>query len=687
MRGSLFFVLFSRYVLANTARTTHISHDAASRPPPGSAAPGALLANRYKVEAIIGWGGQAVVYRASDTRRGGVVAVKVVRGDLAATDLADAIAALAWEGRLLQRLSHPALPRAIQLLVEPTTVLFARELIAGRSLHELAAGRACDARQVRDWAIQLCDLLTYLHTRSPAVICGDIKPSNLIVRSDGRLALIDLGAAQTLPRRPPRVPRPRHGTPGYAAPEQLGAWGSDERSDLFSLAATCYELLTGLDPASAPLQFDLDQLNRRAPEYEAALRWALNLDRSQRPPSAAAMRAALAVSPAAQPLVLAPALRVDTVEDLVRAAARHPFLLDAALLSGAVERWMATHSDPAIGKLLHELRATNARTGGRKRREALLQVLTPPQGSPHIQFWPAELHFGVLPLRRWRTWLRGQRLTLRNTATTPLRWEVDGEARSDADVRIWSNGRAVRHVEGVLLPGANVDLEVVAAAQHGRRQGQITLRCGAYLASIPWEGEGQAGLPLGTRIVTSLQAIDTHQMGLVPLLEDLLARGVLERWLQEQGQTTLASEIATARADGSLSALWQRLLVSALLHMCDPQRFPRLQVQPQPWHSAPLPVGSSGQAFITLENRGTTSCLLTWSSHCTWAGVTGVSTLLGPGERTTQSIVLEPPRDLPLTPQIVHLELRAAALSVPVTLQIPLAPPSLWNQMMGWFTR
>jgi hypothetical protein len=670
---------------ANTEATQRLQAPQAA--PPGTLAPGAVVAGRYTVQALLGWGGQALVYRAADARRGEAVALKVVRADLGKADRDAATTALLWEGRLLQRLHHAALPFAVQLQPKGDAWL-ARELVAGRTLAE-AAGGPCDERTVLRWALQLCDLLTYLHAQRPPVICGDIKPRNLVLRSGGALALIDLGAAQTLTRRPPRSARPRHGTPGYAAPEQLGAWGGDERSDLFSLAVTCYELLTGLDPAAAPLQFDLGLLDRRAPQMAKALRWALELDRARRPPTAAVLRAALGHAAPVRPLVLAPAVRVDDAGGLVRAAASHPLLLEAALQSGVAEQWLAAHPARALGALLHDLRAAQGVARGGQRTEALLRVLAPAQGAPQIQFWPRALRFGPLPLRRWRTWLPGQRLTLRNTAATPLRWELEGESRRDAEVRVWANGRALKRAEGVLLPGAAAELELVASGSPGKRAGKLALRCGSYVADIPWEGEAQAGLPVGPRLVERLADLDPTQPGLVPLLEALLRRGLLRRWLADQGRADLAAALPTAK-DAKASppdALAARLLLGSALHERDPQRFPLLEVRPQPQGGQPLPAGGSGQLSVHVVNRGRAPCELKWSSRCAWAGTPGAPLTLRPGQRHTQPVLLLPPAGLAPGPSEVVLELRAGALSLPVNLSITLAPPGLWQRIVGWIGR
>jgi len=251
-----------------TTRLAGPSRPATPGPPPCGVAPGDVLAGRFRAGAVIGWGGQAVVLHAVDThprRQSQPLALKVVPADLPPAARREAADLLRWEASLLRRLRHPALPRLAHFQSDSSTTWLARELVDGTPLLALLRQGPADPRRVRDWAAQLCALLRYMHTRTPPVICGDLKPANLILRPDGSLTLIDLGAAQTRTRRPPRKSRPRYGTPGYAPPEQLGGRGIDERSDIFSLAATCYELVTGADPALTPLVFDFSRLSAVAP--------------------------------------------------------------------------------------------------------------------------------------------------------------------------------------------------------------------------------------------------------------------------------------------------------------------------------------------------------------------------------------------------------------------------------------
>ncbi len=654
-------------------------------PPAGSAAPGSVIDERYEIEALVGWGGQACVYRAIDKRTNNIVALKMVRSDLRGEDLNAAITALAWEGRLLQRLRHQALPYTVQVRQTEDSAFIARELVQGRTLAEVARGKPCDPQLVLSWAIQLCDLLTYLHTQKPPVICGDIKPRNIVLRPNGQLCLIDLGAAQTLTKKPPKVARPRHGTPGYAAPEQLGAWGGDERSDLFSLAVTCYELLTGIDPTSAPLQFDFDALVHYARSYAAPLRWALELEQEKRPPTAATLRSALGAPLPARPLLLASIFRIDTVQDLVKAVSNHTLLLEAAIASGALEQWFASHPDLQIGKLLHEWRAALKRNTKRLKANKLLEILAPAEGAPNIAYWPSELDMGDMPLRRWKTWLKSKRLTLRNTALTPLRWELEASSSRSVELRFLVDGKTHKQLDGTLLPGASVEIEVVGAGKAGKHSGKLTLRCGAYMTDIPWSGEVKVGLPLGSQVVETLQQIDIQQPDLLPQLDKLLLNGVLERWLDSQGLRVFGDAIRSMQLTGEPSLLQRRLFLSSLLHERDPWVFPRLRITPASWEGQILSAGQIAQTYISIENIGAHSAKIKTVSHCSWAKVLEEVIHLEAGERISQLVTLQPPRNLEVGRHEIPIEVRGIALSFPVTFEIPISAPRWWNQLLSWF--
>jgi serine/threonine protein kinase len=660
-------------------------------------APGDVLARRYRLESLLGWGGIAVVFQARDVQAPGSkqappapLAVKVVRADLAPDALQDALANLRWEAHLLRRLRHPALPRLARFYSDQHTAWIAREMVTGTSL-EVWAGRVpCDPQTVLGWALQLCDLLRYMHTQSPPVICGDIKPANLLMRPDGRLALVDMGAAHTLTQRPPRRPRPHYGTPGYAPPEQLGRRGIDERSDLFSLGVLCYELLTGLDPTTAPLQFHLPHLDHVAPHMALALRWALALEPQQRAPTAAALRAALlpADTPPA-PLDLGYRVRVNSQQELLDAAMRHPRLLEQVYTSGKLDNWLATHPDRALGALLHNLRIARREAPARQRAiDTFFMALSPTEGSALLQTAPDCIVFGAVPLRRWGLWSAPQRLMLHNTAPHPLRWELDCPAQIQAEVRVLANGRPVRHTQGVLPPGGREDLALVAAGRQGQRHGTLTLRCGLHTSHIAWEATVQPGIPVGRAFAASLQDLDLAQPDLLHALEALLSGGVLPRWLRAQGKRKQAAEFAAAINQPLLTTLERRLVIARLLHPLDPQRFPLLNVRGGTLPRLSMVAGSTAKHTLEIQNSGASPCRVTWQSRCPWARIESKrgAVTLPPGGHMPLTVVLSPPAALSPGQHEAALELWAGSLMLPVVLTVQVTAKPWWQRVLGWFS-
>src|SRR5512138_2085700 len=211
---------------------------------------GARLQDRYEIIEPIGQGGMGAVYLARDQRLGNTVALKE-------TFFADTalLAAFEREARLLAGLRHPALPKVIDHFADSKGQFLVMEYIPGDDLHDLLeeSGPA-SLSDVLQWADQLLDALDYLHTQQPPIIHRDIKPQNLKLTERGQIILLDFGLAKGAASGMTQATGSSSilgYTPGYAALEQIQGTGTDPRSDLYSLAATLYILMTGAAPPTA----------------------------------------------------------------------------------------------------------------------------------------------------------------------------------------------------------------------------------------------------------------------------------------------------------------------------------------------------------------------------------------------------------------------------------------------------
>jgi serine/threonine-protein kinase len=194
------------------------------------------------------------------------------------------------------------------------------DFVPGEDLKSLMDGarraqRFLDQRLVINWALQLLDALDYMHHQEPPVIHRDIKPGNIKRTPTGLVKLVDFGLVkQMLPDEMTVTVIQGRGTALYTPLEQYGGdtGHTEPRSDLYSLGATLYHLLTNQPPAEAKERFlrpeSLDPPRRLnpaiEPEVERALLWALALHPDQRPPDAAALKEALQEAPVAAPVTL-----------------------------------------------------------------------------------------------------------------------------------------------------------------------------------------------------------------------------------------------------------------------------------------------------------------------------------------------------------------------------------------------
>ena len=277
--------------------------------------PDTVLQGRYRIVRQLGQGGMGAVFEAIDERLDTTVALK----ETLFTD-ERLRRQFEREARLLARLHHPALPRVSDHFSEGEGQFLVMQYIAGDDLAEMMAGRQgpFPATQVLTWADQLLDALDYLHTQEPQIIHRDIKPQNLKLTARGQIILLDFGLAKGQAGDISRATTAASifgYTPNYAPLEQIQGMGTDSRSDIYSLAATLYHLLTGVKPpdalsrAAALVNGQADPLlpaSQANPsvdrEVDEVLHRAMAQNREQRFATAADMRKALH-SPAQAPTI------------------------------------------------------------------------------------------------------------------------------------------------------------------------------------------------------------------------------------------------------------------------------------------------------------------------------------------------------------------------------------------------
>ena len=236
-----------------------------------------VLHSRYRIESLLGEGGMGAVYRAVDLLHDQSCAVKEFRlGYLPAEDETRLRSAgdetllrsrkkvttntrqkaseqFFREAKLLANLEHPSLPKVTDYFSEGEDHYLVMNLIEGQDLAtvlEKAEGRPLPEGQVMGWMTQVMEALRYCHEQG--VIHRDVKPANVIVTEAGKAYLVDFGIAKTNGSAGETTVGARATTPGYSPIEQYGQGGhTDARSDIYSMGAMLYALLTGQEPLEA----------------------------------------------------------------------------------------------------------------------------------------------------------------------------------------------------------------------------------------------------------------------------------------------------------------------------------------------------------------------------------------------------------------------------------------------------
>lgn len=260
--------------------------------------PGTIVQGRYRVEHLLGEGGQGAVYLVSHMRLGTRHAMKVVTQSGDPSD--PSWQQLEREARILAGLSHPNLARVTDLVVDSAFLGVCMEYVDGEPLAGWG-GTCAPEESVLSVAAQVLDALEYLHGQNPPVIHRDLNPRNIIVAPDGRVRVVDFGIAK-IPRTADKTETIVRGyvTPGFAPPEQYGWGGTDAASDIYALGATMLSLLgrsaipDALDRVQGAHLHDPRQYNPTVSANTwSVIQQMMSIRQSTRPQSAAAVRALL----------------------------------------------------------------------------------------------------------------------------------------------------------------------------------------------------------------------------------------------------------------------------------------------------------------------------------------------------------------------------------------------------------
>lgn len=260
----------------------------------------AMLLDRYKIMGVIGGGGMGTVYQARDMHFPDAYRLAAIKEmQTMATDPTlrqSTLKTFQREANILATLSHPAIPKIYDFFDDGERAYLVMEFINGSDLELLLQKtKELPVEKLVDWAIDLCDVLHYLHSHEPEpIVFRDMKPSNVMIDSRGNVRLIDFGIAKTF------VSGVKHtmiGTEGYSAPEQYKG-DVTPLSDIYSLGATLHHVITRKDPRLEPpfsfAERPLREANAKIPQALAdIIERALSFDVKNRFQSCAEMKEAL----------------------------------------------------------------------------------------------------------------------------------------------------------------------------------------------------------------------------------------------------------------------------------------------------------------------------------------------------------------------------------------------------------
>jgi outer membrane protein assembly factor BamB len=261
---------------------------------------GAILQDRYEILKVLGLGGMGAVYQARDLRFTGVARLCALKEMTSTTPDPHmrrlAIQNFEREANILASLNHPAIPKIYDYFTEGIRSYLALEYVDGQDLEALMGDteQMLPQDRVVHWAIQICDVLSYLHSQDPPIVFRDLKPSNIMLRPPNHIVLIDFGIARVFEAGKKGT---MIGTEGYSPPEQYRGVANPQ-GDIYALSATLHHLLTRRDPRlEPPFTFHEEPPRLLNPavseELEAVIMKGLEYEPEKRFANAEEMKAAL----------------------------------------------------------------------------------------------------------------------------------------------------------------------------------------------------------------------------------------------------------------------------------------------------------------------------------------------------------------------------------------------------------
>lgn len=218
---------------------------------------GTVIDGKYEILKQIGKGGMSTVYLAADNRLNKNWAVKEIARKGLGKNNEEIVNEVPADAKMMKSLDHPTIPTIVDIIdrSDDEYIYVVMDYVEGESLDKVLAEYGAQPQDmVINWAKQICDAFSYLHSQKPPIIYRDMKPANVMLKPDGNIKIIDFGIAREY-KEGNLADTTVLGTKGYASPEHYGGRQTDERSDIYTIGMTMHHLLTGVDPRPADYRY------------------------------------------------------------------------------------------------------------------------------------------------------------------------------------------------------------------------------------------------------------------------------------------------------------------------------------------------------------------------------------------------------------------------------------------------